>query len=44
MGPEKKKQVYFEWAKKAWEGDETFKLPDGTYWPHVWFFASVKAC
>ena len=27
--------MYFEWAKKSWEGEDTFKLPDGTYWPHV---------
>ena len=33
--PDKKKPVYFEWAKKVWETEDTFKLPDGTYWPHV---------
>ena len=30
-----KKPVYFEWAKKIWESEETFKLPDGTHWPYV---------
>lgn len=32
---DRKKPVYFEWAKKTWEAEETFKLPDGTYWPYV---------
>lgn len=32
---DRKKPVYFEWAKKSWETEETFKLPDGTYWPYV---------
>jgi len=34
-GSEKKKPVYFEWAKKVWETEDTFKLPDGTHWPYV---------
>ena len=34
-GSEKKKPVYFEWAKKIWETEDTFKLPDGTHWPYV---------
>lgn len=33
--PRAKKPVYFEWAKKIWESEETFKLPDGTFWPYV---------
>lgn len=34
-GSETKKQrkgLYFEFAKKKWENEDSFKLPDGTYW------------
>ena len=34
-GPSKKPAYYFEFAKKSWETQETFRLPDGTYWPQV---------
>ena len=30
-----RKGLYFEFAKKKWENEDTFKLPDGTYWPLV---------
>ncbi len=30
-GSEKKKPVYFEWAKKIWETEDTFKLPCRTF-------------
>lgn len=33
--PSKKPAYYFEFAKKSWETQETFQLPDGTYWPQV---------
>ncbi|KAK9866792.1 hypothetical protein WJX84_011471 [Apatococcus fuscideae] len=30
---ERKKGPYFEFAKKKWETEDTFRLPDGSYWP-----------
>lgn len=30
-----KKGTYFEFAKKKWEVEDTFRLPDGTFWPEV---------
>ena len=32
---ERKKGPYFEFAKKKWETEDTFRLPDGSYWPEV---------
>jgi len=35
LGSDAKKQrkgLYFEFAKKKWENEDSFKLPDGTYW------------
>ena len=35
-GPNNKKPAYyFEFAKKKWELEDTFRLPDGSYWPQV---------
>lgn len=34
-GPSRKQPYYFEFAKKKWEYEETFRLPDGTSWPEV---------
>lgn len=31
----KKPTYYFEFAKRKWETEETFRLPDGTFWPQV---------
>lgn len=30
-----RKGLYFEFAKKKWENEDSFKLPDGTFWPLV---------
>jgi hypothetical protein len=27
-----RKGLYFEFAKKKWENEDSFKLPDGTFW------------
>ncbi|BDA51010.1 probable 5-keto-D-gluconate 5-reductase at C-terminar half [Coccomyxa sp. Obi] len=37
VGSEDKKKptYYFEFAKRKWETEETFRLPDGTFWPQV---------
>ena len=43
-GPSKKPAYYFEFAKKSWETQETFRLPDGTYWPEVGEGVSVQGC
>ncbi|KAK9840810.1 hypothetical protein WJX81_006321 [Elliptochloris bilobata] len=32
---EKRKANYFEFAKRKWECEDTFRLPDGSYWPQV---------
>ena len=31
----RKQPHYYEFAKKKWESEEAFRLPDGTYWPEV---------
>lgn len=31
----KKPTYYFEFAKRKWETEETFRLPDGNFWPQV---------
>lgn len=31
----KKPTYYFEFAKRKWESEDTFRLPDGTYWPEA---------
>lgn len=31
----KKPSYYFEFAKRKWESEDTFRLPDGTYWPEA---------
>jgi hypothetical protein len=41
---DKKKQTYyFEFAKRKWESEDTFRLPDGSYWPEVTANASLEA-
>lgn len=34
-GERKVKGPYFEFAKKKWETEDTFRLPDGSFWPEV---------
>ena len=43
-GPSKKPAYYYEFAKKSWETQETFRLPDGTYWPEVGEGVSAQQC
>ena len=34
-GGPRKQPYYFEFAKKRWESEETFRLPDGSFWPQA---------
>lgn len=36
-GGPRKQPYYFEFAKKRWETEETFRLPDGSFWPQARF-------
>lgn len=36
------KPQYFEFAKRRWEKDEAFLLPDGTFWPIVQAHGSTR--
>lgn len=40
----KKPTYYFEFAKRKWETEEAFRLPDGTFWPQVCRTSAPNLC